>query len=337
MNIIHFETTDEDRQLLSSLGDNGQHLEDKLTADTVSKAKDAEIVSIFVNSVVDQAVINQLPNLKLLITRSVGFDHIDSAYAQSKGITICNVPGYGSCTVAEFAFALILGLSRKVYHAIEQVKEKNDWSMSQFKGFDLQGKTLGLVGTGRIGLNVAQIANGFGMSVIAHDAFPQAEKATQYNFSYTASLDELLSKSDVVTLHVPATKETHHLINQTNIDKFKPGAILVNTARGDVVDAEAILHGFNSGILSGVGLDVLEGEHELKEEAELMSKDDHMSYEKLKVLLEDHVLINHPKVIITPHIAFNTEEAKKEIMTITLDNIKSFEQGQPKNVVQIQK
>lgn len=340
MNITHFEVLDEDKKILQSLTtnigglqqDKIDYVEENLSVTTAGRATNAEAVTVFVNSLVDKATIDALPNLKLIITRSTGFDHIDIDHAQSKGITVCNVPAYGSRTVAEFTFALILSLSRKVHSAIDQIKFKKSWDVSQFEGFNLQGKTLGVVGTGRIGLNVIQIAKGFDMKVVAHDAFPNEDKAKAYGFSYVPTLEDVLSVSDVVTLHVPATPDTHHLINLENISKFKSGALLINTARGDVIDPEALIKGLNAGTLGGAALDVLEGEHELKEEAELMASN-HLSFDKLKVLLEDHELMNHPKVIVTPHVAFNTKEARAEIMTTTMNNLSGFLADAPQNII----
>lgn len=340
MNITHFEINNQDRHIFDQLLANAKteqsikYQSGNLSLETVDQAGNSNIVTIFVNSVVNKKVIDALPNLKLLITRSTGFDHIDVAYAQSKGITVCNVPAYGSRTVAEFTFALMLGLSRKVFQAIEQIKLKNNWDISKFEGFNLQGKTLGIVGTGRIGLNVAQIAKGFDMNIMAFDAFPNEQKAQAYGFSYAKSLEELLSISDIITLHVPATADTHHLINTTNISQIKKGALLINTARGDVIDPEAILLGLNEGFLGGVGLDVLEGEHELKEEAELMTGD-HLSFEKLKILLDDHLLMDHPQVLITPHIGFNTSEARAEIIKTTVSNIEGFLTDEPQNIIKL--
>ncbi len=342
MNITHFEVSDEDKKILHSLSSNVgglqqdkiDYIEENLSSSTISRATKAEAVTVFVNSMVDKSIIDSLPNLKLIITRSTGFDHIDVAHAQSKGILVCNIPAYGSRTVAEFTFALILTLSRKVFSAIEQIKFNKSWDVSNFEGFNLQGKTLGVVGTGRIGLNVIQIAKGFDMKIMAHDAFPNEDKAKAYGFEYSKSLEELLAASDIVTLHVPANPDTHHLINLDNISKVKKGCMLINTARGDVIDPAALIKGLNEGILGGAGLDVLEGEHELKEEAELMSSN-HLSFEKLKVLLEDHELMDHPKVIITPHVAFNTREARTEIMTTTLTNLSGFMANEPQNVITI--
>lgn len=330
MKIFHYEIFDADKALGIDLA--GNISSETLNSNTVNLAVEAEIVSVFVNSIVTAEIIDSLPNLKLLVTRSTGFDHIDTAYAKGKNIAVCNIPSYGSRTVAEFTFALILGLSRKTFVAIDQIKEKNDWNITEFEGFNLQGRTLGVVGTGRIGQNVIKIANGFEMKVIAFDAFPNADKAKELGFTYCSTLSELLNKSDIVTLHTPATKDTYHLINEENINEFKKGALLINTARGDLIDSEAIIASLNNNRLGGVGLDVLEGEHELKEEAEFMLND-HPAYEKLKSLLDSHVLINHPKVIVTPHIAFNAIEARKEIIETTIHNIQTFIDGKPQNLV----
>jgi D-lactate dehydrogenase len=192
-------------------------------------------------------------------------------------------------------------------------------------GFELYGKTLGIVGTGRIGLKVAEIAKGFGMRILAYDTVPNAPQAQAIGFSYV-SLDELLSRSDIVTLHVPYNTETHYLINKDNIGKFKPGALLVNTARGEICDTEALLFGIQEKILAGVALDVVEGERDLKEESQFFVERDTMALdpERIKRLLEDHILMGRPEVFITPHIAFFTAEAEHEIILTSIANIVSF-------------
>lgn len=329
MNIYHFEVSPEDQILLK---DQGQTTSEVLNTDNVNQYQNAEIISVFVGSSITKEVVDALPNLKLIAARSTGFDHIDCQYAQSKNITVVNVPAYGSRTVAEFAFALILGLSRKIFQANFRIKTEQDFDYDGFGGFNLQGKTLGIVGTGRIGQEVAKLSKGFEVNILAFDAFPNTEVAKQLGFKYV-SLNELLEQSDIVTLHVPYNKDTHHLINNENINNIKKGAILVNTSRGEVIDTAAILHGVESGLLSGVGLDVLEGEHELKDEMKLLAKNDNMHKEQIKTLLEDHVLMGLPQVIITPHMAFYTQEAKAEIVRITLENIAAFIAGEPKNII----
>ena len=361
MKTVFYETNGEDRQLLSDTlkaypDIQAEYIADKLSADNIQAAKDAEAISVFVGSEVKKQQIDAMPNLKLIATRSTGFDHIDVAYAKSKNITVCNVPAYGSRTVAEFAFALILSLSRKLFVAADQIKEGKGFDYQAFEGFNLQGKTIGIVGTGRIGLNVAQIAKGFDMDILGFVAFPNEEKAKEYGFKYVG-LDELLSSSDIVTLHVPYMKETHHLINKDNLGKIsakgghasrsgsealqgrmtggKKAPILINTARGEVVDTEALLMALKDGTLGGAGLDVLEGERQLKDETTLIAQADpkHPSLDELKILIEDHALINMPNVIITPHIAFYSKEAKHEILKITAENIINFKKSQPKNTI----
>ncbi len=307
--------------------------EEKLTESNIEKAKDAEVVSIFINSVLDKNIIDSLPNLKFIATRSTGFDHIDVACCETKGIKVSNVPAYGSHTVAEFAFALLLNLSRKIFDADRQLKEEGDFSIFPLQGFDLNGKTLGVVGTGKIGKNVIKIAKGFGMNVVAYDLFPDMNFAKDNDFVYK-NLDEVLSESDALTLHAPYTKENHHLINKQNISKMKKGIYLINTARGELVDTDALIWGLKERIIAGAGLDVLEGERELKEEMEILASEEKSSMVKdYKTLLEDRVLIEMPNVVITPHIAFYSKEAQMEIIKTTAENIKGFTSGSAQNLV----
>ena len=339
MKIVFYETTAEDQESLKNLTATSPQLKDatvefipqKFSSANITTAQDAQVIGVFVNSEVRQTHIDQLPNLKLIVTLSTGFDHIDWQYAQTKNIPVCSVPAYGSRTVAEFTFALMLGLSRKAMAAYRQLKDSHDFSISNFEGFNLQGKTLGIVGTGKIGQNVAKIAKGFEMNILGFDAFPNQKAADELGFKYLP-LEELLAQSDIVTLHVPYNKDTHHLINQQNISKFKPGALLINTSRGEVAQTEAILEGIKNNILAGVGIDVIEGERQLIDEWAILSPDSG-NEERLKMLLEDRVLIDQPQVIYTPHIAFFTKEAKHEIMKVTVENITGFLQGSPQNTV----
>jgi D-lactate dehydrogenase len=344
MKIVFFEASENEQKHLKKHIESTTELSgadvtfhtEKLTKSNTDSAKDAQIVSVFINSTVSKEIIDALPELKLLVTRSTGFDHIDCKYAKEKGIKVANMPAYGSRTVAEYTFALILGLSRKVLEASYQVKNGRGFDISNFRGFDLFGKTLGVVGTGKIGLNVAQIAKGFGMNVLAYDLFPNKEQSEKIGFSYVP-LDKLLSESDVVTLHVPGGSGTKHLIDKENIKKFKPGAVLVNTARGEVCDTEAILWGIQEKILSAVGLDVLEGERSLKEESQFFVEQDSIDLDsnQIKTLLEDHLLIDRPEVFITPHIAFFTREAQHEIVLTAVENIVAFLKGEDKNIVKV--
>lgn len=293
--------------------------------------QDATVLCIFIETRISEDILNRFANLKLIATRSTGFDHIDLAATQARGITVVNVPFYGENTVAEFAFALLLALSRRIIDADERVREKGIFSPSGLRGFDLAGKTLGVIGTGHIGAHVIRMAQGFGMKVLGFDAYPNADLAQKLNFSY-APLEEVLATSDIVTLHVPYNEHTHHLINRENIGSFKKGAYLINTARGAVVDTGALIEGLKDGTIAGAGLDVLEEEGELSEEAALLTAP-HPSEEKLKITLENHYLIDHPRVIVTPHVAFNTTEAIERILATTVENIIGFETGAVQNAV----
>ena len=301
-----------------------------LDLETVGLAADAEIVSVFVNSTVTREVLEKLPKLKYIATRSTGFDHIDCAAAKERGIQVANVPAYGSRTVAEFAFGLILNLSRKIFPARLQLLESHNFNISALQGFNLQGKTLGVVGTGRIGKNVIQIAKGFDMKILAYDMMPDANAAVQMGFEY-ADLPTVLAHADIVTLHAPYTEKTHHMIHAENIASMKPGSYIINTSRGELIDSSALTQALASGHIAGVGLDVLESEKQLKEEAVLLAHGDTpLDY---KILFEDHVLLNDPRSIVTPHIAFYSKEAVAEIQKTTMENISAFIHGAPQNIV----
>ncbi len=307
------------------------YFESDLRSDNLPEEKDFDVVSVFVSSLVDRAVIEALPNLKLIATRSTGFDHIDADYCRQKNIKISSVPAYGDNTVAEFAFALLLDLSRKIYESYDKLREEGDWSVESLRGFDLEGKTIGVVGVGRIGQHSIKIANGFGMKVIANDAFPKIDLESKLNFKYV-SLDELFQQSDVITLHVPYIPETHHLINKESIKIMKDGAVLINTSRGPVVDTVALLQAVKSGKLGGAGLDVLEEENASREEFDFILKGERREVD-WKTVLANRLLIDLPNVIVTPHNAFNTKEAVQRIMDTTILNIENFTKGNPQNLI----
>lgn len=333
MKVVFFEIKNHEKEVLSPLleGLEMSFYEEKLTAETMNLAQGAEIVSVFVDSEVSADIIGPLSSLKLITTRSTGYDHIDTAFAKTKNIQVANVPSYGARTVAEFAFGLILNLSRKIFNAKHQLMESDNFEIEQLEGFDLYGKTLGVVGAGKIGKNMVRIAQGFGMNVVAYDVHPDEAFAAETNLKYVG-LEELLAAADIVTLHTPYLKETHHLINSGNIYKMKKGAYLINTARGELIDTDALFKALTGGHLAGAGLDVLEAERQLKEEAELLTQSPE-KIKDLKTLIEDHILINLPNVIITPHIAFFSREAHEEILKVTAENIKSFMAGSPQNLV----
>lgn len=291
----------------------------------------AEIVSIFVNSPCSKKELSQFPNLKHIATRSTGFDHIDKAEAQARGITVSYVPAYGENTVAEFAMGLLLTVSRKIYECVKRVQEEGLFSQEGLRGFDLKGKTIGILGTGRIGAHMIRMAKGFDMKVIAFDAFPKESLAQELGFTYM-SLEDVLMQSDVVSVHLPYMPETHHILNKGNIMKMKKGSVLINSARGALIETEAIVAALQNETLAGVGLDVLEEESFLDDETKLLFAP-HPNEESLKTTLENHYLIEHPRAIITPHNAFNTEEAIKRILDTTIENILAFSHGEKKNLI----
>ncbi len=332
MKIAFFEIENWETEYLKNQykNDEAVFFPEKLSLENIGLVKDCEIISVFTDSRVDEKIISQLPNVKMIATRSTGFDHIDLVQANKQKITVCNVPIYGENTVAEHTFALLLDLSRNIYKSIQSVKEKG-FSVHGLRGFDLKGKTLGIIGTGHIGKHIARIAKGFEMNVIAFDPFPDKKAAKQLDFKYV-SMEELLKNADVITLHVPDNEKTHHLINSGNINLIKKGAYLINTSRGGIIETATLVSALDCGILAGAGLDVLEGECDIKEESQLLSKELPATCD-IRTMLQDHMLMERDNVIITPHNAFNSKEALERILETTVENIKAFEKNKPINTV----
>ena len=301
-----------------------------LGKENISLARGFEVVSVFTVSQMDKELISELPGLKLIAVRATGFDNVDMEEAKSRRIIVSNVPTYGENTVAEHTFGLILNLSRKIYQSIQKVKETG-FIPDGLRGFDLKGKTLGIVGLGHIGEHVARIANGFEMKVLAFDINQNKNLSKKLGFEYV-ELNELLKNSDIITLHVPYNKNTHHLINSENIGLIKKGAYLINTSRGGVLETGALAKALDDGILSGAGLDVLEEEHVLGEERELLSKEITENID-FKTMLQNHILMERENVIITPHNAFNSKEALERILENTVENIEGFADNKPINTV----
>ncbi len=300
-----------------------------LDESNVNIAKNFNIISVFIYSRMDKKVISSLPSLKLITTRSTGFDHIDLKEAKKRKILVCNVPFYGENTVAEHTFALILSLSRNVHKSYLRTL-RGDFSIEGLKGFDLKDKTLGVIGAGHIGLHVIRIAKGFGMRVLAFDVHQNKFLAEVLGFRYV-SLEHLLKNSHIITLHIPYNKSTHHLISKENINLIKKGAILINTSRGAIIDTEALIEALDKKILSGVGLDVLEGEELIKEEKQLLY--DERKLEVLANLIKGHILLSRDNVVFTPHIGFYSQEALERILETTVSNIFRFLEGRHQNVV----
>jgi D-lactate dehydrogenase len=301
-----------------------------LGPETAARHADAEIVSTFVNSTLSASVLARFPELKLIATRSTGYDHIDLVYCRSRGIAVSNVPDYGDSTVAEHAFALLLAVARHLVEAVERTRRGN-FSQTGLRGFELRDKTLGVVGTGRIGRRAIEIARGFGMTVVAFDVHPDQDAARRLGFRY-ADLDAVLAAADVLTLHVPATPQTAGLLSDRAFGLMRPGAVLINTARGNVVDVPALVRVLADGRLRAAGLDVLPQEPLIREEAQIFRAASADGFD-LKALVANHVLLRFPNVIVTPHNAYNTDSAVRRIIETTVANIEAFARGEPRNVV----
>ena len=334
MKIAFFEVSEKEKGIFlnSFQGKEVSIFDGKISKNNTKEMEGVEVLSVFVDSVVDREIIDALPSLKFIATRSTGFDHIDCAYAKEKGILVANVPAYGSHTVAEFAFGFILNFSRRIFeNAQNYAKDFNPNYTPTSEGFDLCGKTLGVIGTGKIGKNVIKIAKGFGMKVVAFDLYKDLNFAKENDFEYV-DLDILLSVSDFSTLHTPYSKENHHLLNREKILKMKNGSYLINTARGELVDTEAVIYGLEHKIIAGFASDVLEKEKQFRSEKKL-SESNTLSEEDKKILSLNHRLFEMPNVIITPHIAFFTSEAVANILNTTILNINSYIEGKPINLV----
>lgn len=328
MKILIFDATPLVRDVYGSLlTDHALVFHDEPVSDAALAADaDAEVVSLFVSSKLTAAQIDMLPNLKMVSLRSAGFDHADCAHAKAKGIIVSRVPKYGQHTVAEFAMGLMLMLSRKLYESHRRVRQDGSFAQDGLEGFDLFGKTLGVLGTGNIGRAVVGLGHGFGMRVLMNDMYP-AKDLEGPNAKYVP-LEELLSQSDIVSIHVPYLPENHHYMNAERIGMMKRGAYLINTARGELVETSALLAALKSGQLAGAGLDVLEEERRLK-----TGDMDGATSEAAAHMHEDKELIAMPNVIVTPHVAYDSREANKDIQEISANNIAAFSVGKPTNVV----
>lgn len=308
-------------QLASADADIQWHfLEFRLSHETAPLAKGAEAVCVFVNDNLDRPCLKALAaqGVKLIALRSTGFNNVDLAAARDLNLTVTRVPAYSPYAVAEHAVALLLALNRKIHRAFNRVRELN-FALNGLVGFDLHGKTAGIAGTGKIGRVVAQILRGFDMKVLAYDPFPNRAWAEPLGVSYVAA-QELVGKSDVISLHIPLTPETQHIIRRETLDLMKTGAILINVSRGGLIDTKALIDALKSGRLGGVALDVYEEEEGI-------------FFEDLsnQVLQDDDLarLLTFPNVLITAHQAFLTREALADIALTTVANLKALAAGHP--------
>ena len=320
MKIAFFSTKSYD-QIYFERGNEQQHelvfLEPALTEQTVSLAVGCKVVCVFVNDKLTAPVIQSLAQQKveLIALRCAGFNNVDLKAAKECNIPVVRVPAYSPHAIAEHAVALILTLNRKTHKAYNRVRESN-FSLDRLTGFDLYGKTVGVVGTGKIGSTFAGIMRGFGCTILATDI--QQNKVLLSQGVQYVPLEELLAQSDIISLHCPLTEQTRHLINDQTIKQTKPGLMLINTGRGALIDTKSVIKALKTGHLAYLGLDVYEQEENLffKDLSETIIQDDLIAR-----------LMTFPNVLITAHQAFLTEEALSEISRITLENIEAFEKG----------
>jgi D-lactate dehydrogenase len=305
-NIVFLEVDKEDIPLVKNGFPDAQVTDYPLNGGKLIDAcKDTEIASPFIYSKFTKEVVENLPNLKLICTRSVGYNHIDLGACTQKGITVCNVPDYGSHVIAEHVFAMLLAKIRHIGEA-DALVESGEFDYHGLRGISLRGKTMGIVGTGKIGSCTARIAHGFGMKILAVDRCRQSWLEEEYRVKY-ASFEELLEQSDVISLHVPANEENYHMINDVALHRMKPGVILVNTARGELIDTHALVAALKGNKVRYALLDVMEHE---------------------KNFQENEILIQFSNVITTPHIAFYADESMRNMYADCFESIEQYQRGE---------
>lgn len=333
MNITVFEIQDWEKPTFDPIASDHELTFEKeaLKSDNAEEYAKSEVLSVFIHSDLSEAALKQMPNLKFIATRSTGFDHIDLDYCKENAIKVAYVPSYGENTVASHTIGLLLNIAHRISDGIDRTR-KGDYSNKGLRGFDVVGKTLGVVGaSGNIGRHVIRMARGIGMEVLGQDVKEDPDFASEAGFSYV-DLKTLCSKSDVVTLHVPHCEQTQHLIGEDEFSEMREGVVFLNTSRGSVVDERALLKALAEGKVSAAGLDAISAEPEIREEAELL----HAVIEKEEkwgTLLTNETLLQLRNVYVTPHNAFNTEEAIQRILDCTLENIQGFLGDEPKNLV----
>lgn len=308
---------------------------------------DAEIVSIFIGEPVSEAFLHAHPKLRLIATRSSSVDHIDVQACARHGVLVCHVPHYSDETVAEHTFALILALARRLREVMSRPRGEH-FSYEATRGFELRGRTLGIIGMGKIGQRVTTLARSFEMEVIAHDIENAADLSQQLGFTWKP-LDELLTTADIISLHAPLSAATYHIINADTLARTKRGVLIINTARGALVDTAALRAALDSGHVGGAGLDVLQDErllrrraeniiteeilHHLRSDERAMESRDADRLRQLEELVLGNALLDRSNVIFTPHVAFNSVESMRRVAEFTAENIRGFLQDQPINLV----
>lgn len=324
MKIVFFETEPwEEAYVTSKLTDHELvFCPQALTEANSQDYQNADILSINVYSKITPAILDKLPQVKMIGTRSTGFDHIDLAATAKRRIIVTNVPQYGSITVAEHTWAMILALSRRIFESYDRT-EAADFSSDGLRGFDLYDKTLGIIGLGAIGRHVALMSRGFSMKLRVLNPHRDQAFADQFsNFTYVDRIEDIFTHSDVVSFHVPLTQDTYHMLNLTNYTQLKPGSIVVNTSRGPLIETQALVKALEEKRIRGAGLDVLESEAYMQPNAGGMTTFP-AEHELAEVYL-NHRLIGMQNVLITPHNAFNSDESVYRKIDGNLDSIRSF-------------
>lgn len=304
MNIIFTEVESADNNEITQLYADAVITPKKIQELPADTLHDTEVLCVFIYSTVNKQILDTMPHLKLLCTRSVGYDHIDLEECERRGITVCNVPDYGSHVIAEHVFALLLSQFRHIAAANKLTKAGN-FNYAGLRGVALHQKTLGIIGTGRIGRHVAKIAAGFGMHILAVDQCRNLELETEYGVQYH-TLESALAASDIISLHLPATPQTEHVINSTTLATMKHGVVIVNTARGSLIDSQALLQALESGQVAYALLDTVEHEQNFS---------------------ETKSLLKHAHVTATPHIGFYADDSVKAMYDVVLTAIRQWETG----------
>lgn len=296
--------------------------EEELTpeSDLSNIESDSEIISIFTASRLTKETLSKFNNLKLILTRSVGYSHIDTEYCEENNIKVANTPHYGDYTVAEYSFGILLNLIRHICYGQNKLK-MGDMYPETF-GMELFNKTIGIIGTGAIGSKSVKIANGFSMNIICCDINENIETEKKYNAKYV-DLDTLCKLSDIIMLHTPLTTSSYHLIDENKISLMKENAVIVNTARGELIDTEALYDALLDNRIKGAALDVLEYEETISNKR----PGEHINLKNLRTSLINSKLLNLKNVIATPHIAYDTKEAVNRILEMTLTNIDEYING----------
>jgi len=339
--ICFVELEEKERELfLDQLGDH----EVAFRRSLAEVPEDAEIISLFIGEKVDEAFLDAHPALRLIASRSSGHDHIDLDACRDRQVIVTNIRNYGENTVAEHTFSLILALSRRLRQSHEAVRSGR-FQRERLRGFDLRGKTLGVVGTGRVGLHVIRMASAFGMRIVAYDISPNPFFRDLFDFEYVP-FEELMRRSRIVTLHVPLTASTRQIVDRESLALCQPRSILINTARGGLLDLPSVIEALDEGRLAGLGLDVLEDERVFQGGAasilgaQIASRVHNASPSEVREFSSERLeeftrivthsrLLNRSDVVLTPHVAFNSDEAVENVCAQTLDNILNYINRRP--------